>query len=242
MYAPMSLYTIFAPGIVSSGVANMSFARLSGSCVISSYALNAGKPGRVREQIANRHAILVRAGPRRGDSVCTGASRSTRPCATSCIIAVVRPIDLRERREVPQRVLVRRRTRRPVEVADGVLRDDAVARADDGDRARKRAVARGAVQDAASPNRESRPRRDWRVAVGKAIGFARRWRRVRRSAHVACETQATLAGERGGEHDTCRAAHGRIIPARQVAPGMMGGLRTDGASGRRLWVADWRRA
>jgi len=44
MYAPMSLYTMMRPGSESSGVANISLARLSGSCVISSYALNDGSP------------------------------------------------------------------------------------------------------------------------------------------------------------------------------------------------------
>ena len=87
---------------------------------------------RVRQQVADRDALLVRSCPRRDV-----------PLERSVEIDAMLLDELhhrarnaqhfRQRRDVPQRVLVRRRTGFPVQVAHRILGDDAIARPNDGD-------------------------------------------------------------------------------------------------------------
>ena len=54
--------------------------------------------------------------------------------------------DLRERREVPERVFVGHRAGRPIDSTDSVLRENTGVVSDDRDRTREGAVGDGAIQ------------------------------------------------------------------------------------------------
>ncbi len=167
MYAPMSLYTMRTPGSVSSGVENMSLARLSGSCVISSYALNAGNP----DVCVSRWRTVTRSlfGP-----VHVGDVALQRRVEIDAMLLDQlhhrrgQPDDLRERRQVPERVVIRPRRGCPIELADAIFGEDAVVRSDDGERAREGAVGARAVQDVFDA-----------VLKGRTQGRRSRWGRCR---------------------------------------------------------------
>jgi hypothetical protein len=125
----------------------MSLARLSGSCVISSYALKAGSPD-VGEQIANGDTVLVRSGPL-GDAEAAAAIDVEAGVVEAEDVgggAVDDDELVVVARQVPQRALIRSRRGCPIELADAIFGEDAVVRSDDGERAREGAVGTGAVQ------------------------------------------------------------------------------------------------
>ena len=103
--------------------------------------------GRVRQQMAHGDALFVGPGPRR-DIALQRRVEIDAMLFDELHDRARHTQDLRQRRDVPQRMLVGRWTRRPVQMADGILRDDSVACSDDSDRAGKRAVGKRGVEDA----------------------------------------------------------------------------------------------